>query len=48
MCEQDKLASSKGLLLHSKVAMRRLDIGKEHIQHNIVDRLPGISTDPDR
>ena len=37
VCEQDKVDSWKGLVLHSKVAMKGLVIGKKRLQHNIVD-----------
>ena len=37
VCEQDKEGTQKGLVLHSKVAMKGLGGGKKHLQQNIVD-----------
>ena len=49
VCEQDKVASQKGLVVHSKVASCQvLGLEKKGLQHNIVDLFPGIPTDPDR
>ena len=50
VCEKDKVATQKvtSLVLHSKVAMKRLGRGKTSLQHNIPDLFPGILTDPDR
>ena len=48
MCMVPKVASWKSLVLHSKVAMKRLGRGKKHLQHNIVDLFPGTPTDPGR
>ena len=45
--EQDKEANKKGLVLHSKVAMKGFGIGKKFLQHNIDDLFPGIPANPD-
>ena len=46
--QQDKVATSKGSVLHAKVAMKGLGRGKKRLQHNIVDLFPDIPTVPDR
>ena len=47
--EQDRVASQKGLVVHSKVASSEvLGLEKKRLQHNIVDVFPGIPTDPDK
>ena len=43
-CEQNKAASQKGSVLHTKVAIEGLGRGKKRLQHNIVDLCPGIPT----
>ena len=48
VCKQDKVASCKDLVFHSKVAMNRPGREKKLLQHNIVDLFPGIPTVPDR
>ena len=47
VCEQDKAASQKGSVLHTKISIKELGTGKEHLQHNIVDLSSGTPT-PDR
>ena len=46
--EQDNMASQKGLVLHSKVAMKGLGIGQKRLQHNIVYLLPDSPANPGR
>ena len=48
MCEQDKVTSYTGSVLHSKVAMKGLGRRKKRHQYNIVDLFPDIPTVPDK
>ena len=42
------MASKKGYVLNSKVALKGLDRGNKRLKQNIVDLFPGSPTDPDR
>ena len=42
------MASQKGQVLHSKLAMKGLGIGNKLRQRNIVDLFPDSLIDPDR
>ena len=47
VCKQVRVASYKGLALHTKVEMKGLGRGKKRFQQNIFDLSPGIPA-PDR
>ena len=46
--EQDKVVRQKGLVLHSKVAIKGFGRRNKRLQHNIFDLFSGIPTVPDR
>ena len=48
LCEQDMVHSYKSLVFHCKVAMEELGGEKKHLQYNITDLFPDISTVLDR